>query len=260
MLLAALALFGGCQRGQQVRVPRLEPPPKGIALDPPAPASLLWLRVVSAKIPARTSAGVDWDESGGLPDPRVALLIDGEEAFRTSTVTDSLTPVWAGGPSGTFEFRSGRRIVVQLSDDDGLRSQPIGDVELPEPEPEVQAAGFIDLDIGPSAQVRIALRTPPALFGLGMTFRFMAGKCHVTSRFEHGPAGRAGLEVGDRIDTIGGRPVAEMSSGAVRSAFLSVPMNGLQLQVVHSGAGTTETVQLPEGPIYPLYSEQDLVH
>jgi C-terminal processing protease CtpA/Prc len=88
----------------------------------------------------------------------------------------------------------------------------------------------------------------------------MAGKCHVTSRFEHGPAGRAGLEVGDRIDSIGGRQVAQMSPAAVRSAFLSVPMNGLQLQVVHTGSGTTETVELPEGPIYPLYREQDLVH
>jgi hypothetical protein len=251
-------LLGGCQAGQQVRVPRLGPPPEGVALDPPPPAGLHWLRIVSAQVPEADAAGRRWDDAQGLPDPYVVLLVEGNEVMRTPAVEDSLTPVWSG-QGGTFDFRAERPITVRLVDDDGVTSQTIGEAELPPPGPEQRASGSVDLELGPNVQVRLAVRTPPALFGLGMTYRFVAGQCHVTSLFEHGPAGRAGLVVGDRIDQVGGRPVAELSAAELRSAFLSVPMDGLQLQVVHQAAGTTETVRLPEGPVYPLHGEQDLV-
>jgi C-terminal processing protease CtpA/Prc len=83
-------------------------------------------------------------------------------------------------------------------------------------------------------------------------------QCLVTERFEHGPAGRAGMAVGDRIVSIDGAMVKDMRPAEVRSHFGSVPAAGLELQVLHS-TGTSEAVRLVEGPVYVLDGERALL-
>jgi len=65
VLLFSLVFFGvgglaGCPAVYPELGTRMRPMPAGIALDPPPPGDLRWVRIVSASVPARTRDGRSW--------------------------------------------------------------------------------------------------------------------------------------------------------------------------------------------------------
>jgi hypothetical protein len=254
-MLGAVASLGtlGCDALPR-RTPRLEPLPAGTKLDPPPPPNVLWLRFDSARVPPRARDGQSWDEGGGLPDPVATLSVDGAEVLRSAPASDTLEPVWEDGARGNLELPAGGSITLELLDDDGLRSASIAKVEIPTPSVDAATKGVFSVELGSGTVLRLRLEPAHPMLGLGFSYECSSRACRVTRLFRHGPAARAGLRDGDDLVSVDGRAVAEMKPSALRELMSAVPTVGLRLQLLHQG-GASVTVQLPEGPVYPLISE-----
>jgi hypothetical protein len=234
-------------------VTKLMPAAKGVALDPPAPSSVLWVRPTAAVIPTRTAGGKLWDDVGGWPDAFAVFTVNGREVMRTEVVTDSLKPKWVY-EGGNFEISAGAELRIDLFDADALKDIPIGSARFSAPTREELASGELELDIGRRGLVRLAIAEAQALLGLGFDYMFVRGDCVARQVLKHSPAGRAGMRVGDQIVNIAGRKVKAMGPKDVMSAFNAVPAKGILVVVLHEG-GTTQSMTLLEGPVYPLHGE-----
>jgi hypothetical protein len=224
----------------------------GQTFDPGPPDDLKWVRFVGARVPPKTRDGRAWDEVlGSLPDPYARLLVNGKELLRTPIQTDTLTPTWPDGPRGNFLFQPGDKLRVELWDSNPLYDEPIGVRDLVRPAP---GDGPLRIDLEGGAEVSLALEPAHALVGLGLWFELRSQSVYITRLFVESPAARAGIERGDRVLTIGGRDVKDMSAAEVRSAFNAVPSGGLALSLKHADGAVTEVV-LQVGPIYPTHAE-----
>lgn len=90
----------------------------GCASPAPTPISMK-IRITSAIVPylQPTGALFDTTPSGTYPDPYVVIIVNGNEVFRTSTVTDSITPMW-NEPGVRLDITSNDEVEFKVSDDD----------------------------------------------------------------------------------------------------------------------------------------------
>ena len=250
-IVALLALVGCTQSpGASGKwATRLSPAPKGVKLQPP-PKDLHFVRVKAAAIPARTAGGKLWDDVGGWPDPLVAVYINDKEVLRTASVTDELKPVW-NEPGGNFRIGPSDVIKVELQDFDAVRNKLMGSAtgKLSE-----VVDGYLRFEVLKRGEVVIEVAPAHALFGLGFDYGVFPSGVLVHEVYLHSPAGRGGMRAGDNIVSIGGKSTDGMTKGDVKSLFNSVPSKGTEVIVRHKG-GTTETMRLAEGPIYPTFTE-----
>ena len=253
-LLMLPALCSACDPARMRRWPRLEIPVAGTKLDPPPPASVVWLRIASARVPAARANGNPWDEDGSPPDPYVVLSVDGEKILQSAPISDDVAPTWMKGPHGNFEIPDGAKVHLEVIDDDGLSGDTIAAADVSPPRADEAKGGIESYDLGGGVTVGLGVEPAHALYGLGFDYKFVLQSCHLTKVFAHGPAGRAGMRVGDEIIEVGGAKVSELSADNLRTSFGPVPRQGLMLQVLHEGE-TTQAVHIAEGPVYALTRE-----
>jgi hypothetical protein len=259
MLLLALLSALGCPAVYPELATRLRAPAPGQVLTPPPPEDLRWIRFLSARIPERTRDGRRWDQSGGsLPDPYARLLVNGNEVLRTKVQSDTLEPTWPDGPSGNFIIKPDDQLRVELWDNHPINDRPIGIREIGRPAPEHRSSGRIPVELEGGARLELAFEPGHAKVGLGLWYELRTSTVSVSRTMASGPAERAGVKRGDQILAIGGREVRTMTPGQVRSAFNSVPVKGIVLQIMHA-SGAIETVTVVEGPVYPTFDQYGAV-
>jgi C-terminal processing protease CtpA/Prc len=114
--------------------------------------------------------------------------------------------------------------------------------------------GVIELEVIKRGVVKLEVDSAHALIGLGFDYRFASDEAKVVQVLTYSPAGRSGMKAGDVIVTIDGEKTKKLGYKGVKSALNSVPAKGVEIVVLHT-AGTTETMRLKNGPVYPIFSE-----
>jgi hypothetical protein len=254
--VAALGVFlGGCPALYPELPTRTRKVMEGQNLDPPPPETMRWIKFVSARVPPKTRDGRPWDKVlGSLPDPYAKLLLNGKDLLRTPPQSDTLEPTWPTAPRGNFRIVPEDELRVELWDANSLNDLPIGVREIGRPSEEARLTKIIRSELEGGGEVVIAFEPAHAMFGLGFWFELRTSSSYVTRTLEGSPAQRAGLQKGDEILRIADRQVSTMTADDVRSALNSVPSTGIQMLLRHPD-GTTLTVVLREGPIYPDYAQ-----
>jgi hypothetical protein len=229
--------------------------PAGQPLDPPPPEGIRWIRVLSARVPEKTRGGRPWQANGKLADPYTKIFINDKEVFRTAVQPNTLEPTWPNGPSGNFKFGRADRLGVELWDSNAINDQPICVKDVGRIDDEQRMDKQVRArceDLG--AEVMVAFEEAHAVIGAGLWYELRTETCFVTRMLQGSPAERVGIRPGDEIVDIRGRNVRSMTYDEIRSEFNAISINGLPLLVKHTG-GSTESVTLKEGPIYPLYEQ-----
>jgi hypothetical protein len=258
-LLALLALLAALVTGCPAVFPeigtRLKVAPKDAVLEPPPPDTLVWLRFTGAVVPEKTRDGRKWDQVlGSLPDPYAKLYVNGAELFRTTVQSDTLTPDWPDAPHGNWELPPGAKLRVELWDNSPINDAPIGIKDFTRPASEQLIEGKYRIELKGGGEVTLAFEPAHPMFGLGFWFELRNDSAYITRFVEGSPAERAGMKKGDQILGIGGKKVAEMKPDDVRSLLNSAPVSGIDLELRRPD-GTTVTVNVKEGPIYPTFGE-----
>ncbi|MFO0587950.1 MAG: site-2 protease family protein [Polyangiaceae bacterium] len=258
-LLALAALVAVFMTGCPAVFPeigtRLKVAPKDAILDPGPPDTMHWIRVVSARVPEKTRDGRQWDQVlGSLPDPYAKLIVNGAELFRTTVQSDTLTPTWPDGPHGNWEIPKGAKMRLELWDSSPINDAPIGVKDFAIPSPDELIEGKYRTELNGGGEITIAFEPAHPMYGLGFWFELRNDAAFITRFAPGSPAERAGIEKYEEILSINGKKVSSMSSGEVRSALNAVPVDGINLELKRED-GSTVTVNLKEGPIYPTYEE-----
>ncbi|HSN97259.1 MAG TPA: PDZ domain-containing protein [Candidatus Nanopelagicales bacterium] len=250
LLLIALLGVLGCPAVYPELGTRLREPAPGQVLEPPPPEDLRWIRFLAGKVPERTRDGRAWDQVlGSLPDPYARLLINGKEVLRTKIQADTLEPTWPDSEGGNLVVKPEDRLRLEMWDSNTLNDKPIGVRDIRTTD-EHRSTGRISVELEGGGRLDLTFEPAHAKVGLGLWYELRTSTVFITRLSPGGPAERAGVKRGDEVLAIGGREVRRMSPGQVRSAFNSVPLSGIVLLLKHP-AGSTETVTVVEGPIYP---------
>ena len=142
---------------------------------------------------------------------------------------------------------------VEIWDANAVSDQAIGVKDFRATE-DVVLGDKIRLDIAGAGEVEIAFERAHAMYGVGMWFELRTDSCYITRMLAGSPAERAGMQPGDEVLEINGKKVKTMTSNQVRSAFGSIPSDGVSVVLRHADS-TTLTATLREGPIYPTFAE-----
>lgn len=256
-LVALAAMFvTGCPAVFPELGTRLKVAPKDAILDPGPPDGMYWIKFVGATVPEKTRDGRNWDQVlGSLPDPYAKLIVNGAELFRTTVQSDTLTPTWPDAPRGNWEIPKGAKLRIELWDSSPINDAPIGIKDFGVPGADEIIEGKYRTELKGGGDVTIALEPAHPMWGLGFWFELRNEAAFITRFAPGSPAERAGIQKNEEILSINGKKVSSMSSDDVRSALNSVPVTGLDLELRRED-GTTVTVNLKEGPIYPTYAEK----
>lgn len=229
---------------------RFDKAPAVGSLDPPPPDDRHFLRVVKGRVPPRARDGRTWDQAfGSLPDPYVRVFVNDKELMKTKSASDTLEPVWDTSPGGNYQIQVGDKVEVQLWDSNPLNDGIIGKKAF-RLEAE-QLGAEIDLELSGECGVTIAVLPAKAIWGAGFWYELRRGGARVTRVVDASPASRAGIQKGDEIVMLDGKPVETQSVDEVRSTLGAIPTQGVSLTVRHID-GTTLQANVKEGPIYPL--------
>jgi len=221
--------------------------------DPPPPEDRHFFRVVKGKVPPRARDGRTWDQVfGSLPDPYVRVLVNGTELMKTKAASDTIEPVWDNTPGANHRFEVGDRVEIQLWDSNPLNDGIMGKKEM-RLEPE-HFGSETDLTLSGDCGVTIAIQPAKAVWGAGFWYELRRGGVRITRLVDASPASRAGLQKGDEVLTLEGKPIETQSVDDVRSVLGAIPVDGVPMTVRHPD-GTTLQLTVKEGPIYPLFSD-----
>jgi hypothetical protein len=239
-------------------VPGCAYPRRSTALSPvqaasggPGQPSDVWsMRIVSAQIQPRNRGDSNWDDGGGLPDPFVRVYRDDVLVFESRTVDDSIAPVWNQDLPRNISMSSRASLRIEVWDRDDVGGDPVGIYRghgLPgNALPGVDARILLEGE----SYVTIRLDDPNAHRGVGITsFEVRGNELLVIEVEAHSPAGRAGIVVGDRIVTIGGRSVSELGSSQATGA-LSMAGERHQVLGVMDATGDEREVELDHGYVW----------
>lgn len=230
-------------------------PLKGeMQLDPPPPEELKWIRFTGAMIPSQMRDGRTWQQSlGRLPNPYAKLIINEVEIMRTKPQNGTLEPTWPDAVRGNYKISPADKFRVELWDGDLIGDKPIGIKDF-RPTSDFVIGDRIRIEVGGGAEVTLAFEPAHAMMGIGLWYELRSDTCFVTRLLAGSPTERAGIQVGDEIITVAGKPVSTMSTNAIRSAFGVIPKDGLTIGVRHED-GREASANLKEGPIYPTFEQ-----
>lgn len=253
VIAVAITVLSGCAAVFPEVSTRFDKAPETGALDPPPPGDRHFVRVIKGRVPARTRDGRTWDQAfGSLPDPYVKVLVNGKQILKTSTASDTLEPDWSSSPGGNFVLSPGDKVEVQIWDSNPLNDGIIGKKDL-RLEREM-FGGETDLELSGECGITIEIQPAKAIWGAGFWYELRRGGARITRMLDESPATRAGLQKGDEIIELGGKPIEALSTDEVRSVLGAIPTEGVPMSVKHKD-GSTLKLTVKEGPIYPLFSK-----
>jgi len=226
------------------------PPPNEDAVKPSPPDGYVCLYVKAARLPSQTRDGRKWSKGNGYPSTYAILSIDGEEVYRTEVEPNTLEPSWSSEKKANFKLVSKSRVKIEIWDDHGLFPHPICLREVLSV-PNYVDLGEAELDCEGGAHVTLAVEPAHARWGLGFFFEVHNGGASVTRVIPASSAGRAGLESGDEILEVMGRPLPQLQVGEAQSLIRSNSTTGINLLVSTHGAAPRK-VRLKDEAIYPL--------
>lgn len=254
---SAAALLAACPAVYPELKTPMRPVAMGQALDPPPPSEVRWLAFKGARIPERTRDGRLWgnDLTKGLPDPYAKLMVSGVEVLRTKVQRSTLAPSWADSPKGNFRVRPDDKMRVEIWDARVINDHPIGLKDLgPLSTSDQRGLEEIQEECESGAQFSLANEPAHGFIGYGLSYELRTYEAFITRVFEESPASRAGLKPGDQLISIDGREVRAMKDGELQSLFNAPSIKGHQMAVRHED-GSTATVDIKEGAVYPLFRE-----
>ena len=222
----------------------------GASLKPPPPKNLVYLQVESAQIPRRTRGGKAWDNTGAAaPDPFVVVTLEGSELFRTSVASNTFDPRWPDEAPNNTWMPPDALLEVELWDANPINNQPICVKRLRNWRDWVKR-DRLRLDCPGGAEVVLAVEPARAKQGIGLYYELRTNSVFITRVAEQSPAARAGLQKGDQITSIQGKPVLKMDPSEFRSLMNAYSPTGLKLGI-RTPDGKEQTLLLKDGPIYP---------
>ena len=245
LVLASSMLFAGCAY-PQASTP-LKAAPKGARLQPAPPENLVHLRFLGAEIPERTRDGRQWSDEA--PAAFAQVVVDEDVVYKTPVSSGTLTPTWPDQEGVNQRIPKRARVRVELWATGALSDKPICVKKVPR-------LRIGELDVLCASGARLSLNVEPARpqLGLGFSYELESDRAVLTRVIRASPAGRLGLEPGDAITRIAGKPVAKMDLATVRGMINANSQRGLTL-TVQRRTGKTEDVSLKEGVVYAEVDE-----
>lgn len=254
LALSSCALLAGCGAVYPEVATPVRSVPQGRTADPEPPPDLLFLAFDKAIIPRQTRDGRKWDSVGGdAPDPFAKLLVNGEEVLRTPTESNTLHPTWPDQVRANYRVEHGAKVVVELWDSNPINNDPICRTNVEFIHDKVGESAS-ELMCNSGARILLRVENARAKLGLGLFYELQASSVKVTRVIRESVAARAGLSKGDEIVTVMGKRVAELDPDEIRSLINSNAQSGVRLSVKRSD-GSTKTIDLKEGAMYPLVDE-----
>jgi len=252
--LLALGLVGCGAVYPQLETP-VRTPPGQVALTPPPPDELLFLKFAGAVIPSRTRDGRNWDSVGGsLPDAFAKLIVDGKVILETPVQSNSLTPTWPEQRKANYHVRSGATVKVELWDSNPINNHPICVADVPDLHSEVSLEEPVPISCNSGAELKLVAQPAHGRLGVGLFYELRREEVVVTRVLRESPAARAGLGRGDQLLKIQGKLVKTMAEGEAQSEINANAATGLTLLVRKVDKSELE-LNLKEGAIYPMVDE-----
>lgn len=87
--------------------------------------------------------------------------------------------------------------------------------------------------------------------GIGMDYEMRVGGAQISSIVRNGPAERAGLQVGDLISSVDGKPLAGLTRDTARRLFTGTADSVVRMQVFRPGFDSSMTVAARRGLVVP---------
>jgi membrane-associated protease RseP (regulator of RpoE activity) len=215
-----------------------------------APPHIWQLTVVDANVRPRKSGDLHWDGGEGLPDPFVRVYRGEELVFETGTIDDTLEPAWNATLPRNFRIPPDAPLRIEVWDRDSVGSDPIGiyrtrglpDNALPDADARLMLEGGSWLTIRATA--------PRPHRGVGIEEYEVRPEALVVMRvLPFSPAGRAGIEAGDRIVAVGDERVAALNEARAASALSMAASRDRTLTVKDEG-GEERQVDLDRGYVW----------
>ncbi len=253
-LVIALGLLGCGAVYPQLETPVRNPPPH-VALVPPPPEDLLFLKFGGAVIPSRTRDGRKWDSVGGsLPDAFAKLIIDGKVILETPVQSNTLTPTWPDQRRANYHVQPGASARVELWDSNPINNHPICQAEVPDLHGEAASDAPVQINCNSGAELKLIVQPAHGKLGMGLFYELRREEVAVTRVLSESPAARAGLAPGDQLLKIQGKSVKTMADGEAQSLINANAVTGVSLLVRKRDRSEVE-VTLKEGAIYPVVGE-----
>ncbi|MES1187843.1 MAG: PDZ domain-containing protein [Myxococcales bacterium] len=254
LLLVALGLLGCGAVYPQLETP-VRTPPGQIALTPPPPDDLVFLKFAGAVIPTRTRDGRNWDSVGGsLPDAFAKLMVDGKVILETPVQSNTLTPSWPDQRKANYHLRSGAGVRVELWDSNPINNHPICVAEVADLRSEVSTEAPVQINCNSGAELKLIAEPAHGRLGIGLFYELRREEVVVTRVLRESPAARAGLTRGDQLLKIQGKLVKTMAEGEAQSQINANAATGITLLVKKLDKSEHE-LTLKEGAIYPMVDE-----
>jgi hypothetical protein len=253
-LIVELGLLGCGAVYPQLETP-VRMPPAHIALVPPPPEDMLFLKFGGAVIPSRTRDGRSWDSIGGsLPDAFAKLIIDGKVILETPVQSNSLTPTWPDQRQANYHVRMGAAARVELWDSNPINNHPICVSDLPELHGQATTDAEMAVSCSSGAELNLVVEPAHGRLGVGLYYELRREEVVVTRVLSQSPAARAGLVQGDQLLKIQGKAVKTMGDGEAQSLINANAVTGIDLLVRKLDRSEVQ-LTLKEGAIYPVYGE-----
>jgi hypothetical protein len=254
LLLVALGLLGCGAVYPQLETP-VRSPPGQMALTPPPPDDLLFLKFAGAVIPTRTRDGRNWDSVGGsLPDAFAKLIVDGKVILETPVQSNSLRPTWPEQRKANYRVPSGASVRVELWDSNPINNHPICVADVSDLRGEASAEGPLQIACNSGAELMLTAEPAHGRLGIGLYYELRREEVFVTRVLRESPAARAGLARGDQLLKIQGKDVKSMAEGEAQSQLNANAATGVTLLVRKLDKSEVE-LKLKEGAIYPMVDE-----
>lgn len=198
------------------------------------PQHLYHVQVLGADVPLNKRTGLEWDADGSAPDPYVRILLDREELWQSETRENTHEPEWNTSLPRNVRVGPETKLRVELWDRDRAgRADPIGVTEHLGLPANALPGAVARLSMSGGATVSLRVDDPHAHRGTGiLEFEVHSDALIIREVARYSPAARAGLDPGDRIIAIDGKPVSELSGPQASSQLSMASERGLDLAVL----------------------------